>query len=116
MVFAVIAWPVVLGLMWLGRRQDELAAVQHAFEALTDPERLRRKRAGYRRGTLAVVALLAAGDVYAGGRGWLLNDLPARSVGILLECICRGGDAGGECLVRRPARSAARSAGGGEVR
>lgn len=81
LVIAVVAWPVVLGLMWLGWRQDERAAVQHAIEALTDPERLRRKRAGYRRGTLVVVALLAAGCVCAGGRGWLLNDLPAQYVG-----------------------------------
>lgn len=91
MVFAVIAWPAVLGLMWLGLRQDGRAAVQHAVEALTDPEKLRRKRAGYRRGTLAVVALLAAGCVYAGGRGWLLNDLPAQSVGYFLYAFAGAG-------------------------
>lgn len=84
LVFAVVAWPVVLGLLWLGRRQDEQAAVQHAVEALTDPEKLRRKRAGYRRGTLVVVALLGTGCVYAGARGWLLNGLPAQYVGYTL--------------------------------
>lgn len=77
--------------MWLGWRQDERAAVQHAIEALTDPERLRRKRAGYRRGTLVVVALLAAGCVCAGGRGWLLNDLPAQYVGYFLYAFAGAG-------------------------
>lgn len=84
LVFAVIAWPVVLGLMWLGQRRDERVAVQPAIETLTDPEKLRRTRSGYRRGTLVIVALLGTGCVYAGAGGWLLNGLPAQSVGYML--------------------------------
>lgn len=89
--FAVGAWPAVPGLMWLGQRQDERAAVQHAIDSLTDPERLRQKRSGYHRGMQVVVALLAAGCVYAGGRGWLLNDLPAQYVGYMLHAFAGAG-------------------------
>ena len=46
LLFTIIVYPILLGLMWWSERLDEKAVVEHIVESLTTPENLRRKRLG----------------------------------------------------------------------
>jgi hypothetical protein len=84
LLFAIVVYPILLGLVWWSERLDEQAAVEHVVESLTAPERLRRKRRWWRRGSLAFFVGVAAWLAHAGHRGLQINFLPAQYVGYFL--------------------------------
>lgn len=84
LLFAIVVWPVLLGLMWWSERLNEQAAVEHVLESLTAPERLRQKRRWGRRAALAAVVGVAAGLLYAGNQGLEVETLPAQYLGYFL--------------------------------
>jgi hypothetical protein len=94
LLFCIVAYPVVIGLLWWSERLDEQLAVEHVIESLTAPEKLRRKRRWWRRGSLALMVGVAAWLIYDGRRGLLINSLPAQYVGYFLAVLATCGAAG----------------------
>jgi hypothetical protein len=87
LLFAVCAYPVVLGLMWCQEHADEKAAVQHAEESRTAPAQLRRKRQMWRQGSLTFIAVAAIGLAYYGRQGLMIDFLPAHYLGYFLMAL-----------------------------
>ncbi|QDU51256.1 hypothetical protein [Gimesia panareensis] len=81
LLFAIVVYPVLLILLWYSDRLEEREAVEHVIESLTEPERLRRKRRAWRRGSLIVFGIVALGMIYAGHQGWQIDLLPAHYLG-----------------------------------
>lgn len=81
LLFTIVVYPVLLVLLWYSDRLEEREAVEHIIESLTAPERLRRKRRSWRRGSLFVFWCVALGMVYAGHQGWKIDLLPAHYLG-----------------------------------
>lgn len=94
LLFAIVVYPILLGLTWWSGRLDEQWAVEHATESLTAPERLRRKRRWWRRGSLAFFAGVAAWLVYSGHRGLQVGFLPAQYFGYCFFVLAALGAAG----------------------
>jgi hypothetical protein len=59
LLFTIVAWPVLIGLMWYSKRLDERMVVEHVVESITAPEKLRRKRVMWRRGSLVFLVSVA---------------------------------------------------------
>jgi hypothetical protein len=78
----------------LSHRLDGKMEVEHAIESITAPEKLRRKRVLWRRGSLAFLVGVASALVYFGTRGLRIQLLPAQYVGYLLFALATLGAAG----------------------
>lgn len=94
LLFTVVAYPIVLGLMWWSEHLEQKEQIEHAIASVMDPDGLRRKRHYGRQGALAVLALVAAGFIYAGYQGLRLDFLPAQYLGYLLMAFTVAGAAG----------------------
>lgn len=94
LLFTIVVYPIVLGLMWWSEHLEERAEVEHVVESLTAPDRLRRKRRWWRRAALAALTAVAAGLVYAGYRGLQIDFLPAQYLGYFLFGFAALGAAG----------------------
>lgn len=84
LLFTIVFYPVLLGLLWWSDRLDEQAIVEHVIESLTAPEKLRLKRRGWRRGALVFLVGVAACLVYFGNQGLRIDFLPAQYLGYFL--------------------------------
>jgi Ca2+/Na+ antiporter len=73
LLFTIVIYPVLLGLLWWNDRLEEQEAIEHLIESFTEPERLRRKRRLWRRSSLVFFFGLAVAFVYAGlsTRAWI---------------------------------------------
>ena len=87
LLFTIVVYPVLLGLMWWYERQEEEAAIEHIVESVLQPEALLRKRVWWRRFSMFVLILAAAGLVYFGNRGLHLDFLPAQYLGYFLYAL-----------------------------
>lgn len=94
LLLTVCMYPVLLGLMWWSDRLDERAAVEHLIESLTAPERLRRKRRWWRRGSLVFFVCVAAVLVHFGNQGLRIDFLPAQYIGYFFLILAALGAAG----------------------
>ena len=94
LVFTIAVYPILLFLLWCSERLDEQAAVEHAVESLTAPERLRRKRRRWRRIVLGGLVAFAAWLVYSGHRGMHVDFIPAQYLGYLLFAFAALGASG----------------------
>ncbi|HUE69451.1 MAG TPA: hypothetical protein VMP01_01070 [Pirellulaceae bacterium] len=94
LLFTVVAYPVILGLMWWSERLEEKEQIEHAIASVMDADGLRRRRRFWRRGALAVLAVVAAGFIYAGFEGLRVDFLPAQYLGYLLMAFTVAGAAG----------------------
>lgn len=84
LLFTILVYPLLLGLLWWRERLEGRAAVEHVIESLTEPERLRRKRQWGRLGASAFLVAVATGLVISGNRGLLINAFPAQYLGYIL--------------------------------
>jgi O-antigen/teichoic acid export membrane protein len=87
LLFAVCAYPVVLGLMWWQERADEQAAIEHEEKSKSAPERLRRERQMWRQSSLVCIAAAAIALVYFGRQGMVIEFLPAHYLGYFLMAL-----------------------------
>lgn len=94
LLFTIVIYPVLLGLLWWNDRIEEQAAIEHLVESITEPERLRRKRRSWRRGSLVFFFGLAVAFVYAGHRGVQVEFLPAHYLGYFFFAVTALGVAG----------------------
>tara|TARA_R110002095_G_scaffold188226_2_gene165505 strand:- start:1181 stop:1687 length:507 start_codon:yes stop_codon:yes gene_type:complete len=94
LLFTIVIYPVLLGLLWWNDRLEEQAVVEHVIESITEPERLRRKRRSWRRGSLVFFFGVAIAFVYAGHQGVQVDLLPAHYLGYFFFVIASLGVAG----------------------
>ncbi|MCA9016736.1 MAG: hypothetical protein KDA77_15490 [Planctomycetaceae bacterium] len=94
LLFTIIIYPVLLGLLWWSDRLEEQEYVEHVIESITEPERLRRKRRSWRRNSLVFFFGLAVAFVYAGHRGVQIELLPAHYLGYFFLVVTALGVAG----------------------
>jgi len=84
LLFVVIAYPVLLLLLWKTERLDEKAQIEHVVESITVPDKLRKKRYRWRRITIYGTILVAALLIYLGIRGVKMDFVPTQYIGCLL--------------------------------
>ncbi|QDT43661.1 hypothetical protein Pan241w_37630 [Gimesia alba] len=94
LLFTIIVYPVLLGLLWWSDRLEEQEAVEHLIESITEPERLRRKRRVWRRGSLIFFFGISVAFVYAGHQGVVIELLPAHYLGYFFFVVTALGVAG----------------------
>ena len=94
LLFGVVAYPVVLGLMWWQKRSDQEFIEQHLEESQSAPEKLRQRRRNWRKGSLVFFAAVSLFLIYEGHRGLLINFLPAQYLGYVFIGVAVLGMAG----------------------
>ncbi len=93
-LFCVVAYPVVLGLLWWQRKSEITTARKDAIEREDRPAEFTRKRNIYRMIVLAILFIVSAGLIVAGFRGWLLSGIPAQYLGYAMLVFTVAGLAG----------------------
>ncbi|WP_166820674.1 hypothetical protein [Thalassoroseus pseudoceratinae] len=94
LLFAVVAWPIVLGLAWLGQKSDEKFVADHIAESISAPRQLLQKRCRWRLISLGFLLVVGLACVFAGHHGWEFESLPAYWLGYLLLLIAGLGAVG----------------------
>lgn len=84
LLFTIVAYPIVLWLLWFSDKMEEQAAVDYVVESLTEPEQLRRKQRRWRRWTLTVLFAVSAFLMFVGKQGWEFNGVPTHYIGYFL--------------------------------
>ncbi len=84
LLFAVVAWPIVVWLQWLSQKSEEQFVADHIAESISAPRQLLSKRRRWRVISLGFLLVLGLACVFAGHRGWEFESLPAYWLGYLL--------------------------------
>lgn len=84
LLFTIIAYPIVLWLLWANDSMEQQAAVEHIVESLTEPEQLRRKQRRWRGWSLTGLFAVSAFLAVMGKQGWELNGVPTQYIGYFL--------------------------------
>lgn len=84
LAFSIVAWPVLLGLMWLSRHFDQQIVTEYLEESVSAPQKLIRKRERWRAVSLGFLLVFGLVCVFAGHQGWQFDSLAADWLGYLL--------------------------------
>ena len=94
LLFCVVGYPIVLGLLWYQQKSEVRAELEEAIERETEPEKNRRKRIRYRRFALFFTFVISVSFIVSGFRGWLIDGFPAHYLGYLLMLFTAAGIGG----------------------
>lgn len=94
LLFTIVAYPMIIGLMWWQQKLDRDAEVDHVVRSIVEPDEYRVKRERYRRISLFVVGAIAAWLTFEGQRGLDIGGVPAQYAGYGLFAFAMLGFAG----------------------
>ncbi|MFO1004901.1 MAG: hypothetical protein U0929_02990 [Planctomycetaceae bacterium] len=84
LLFLVFGYPLVLFLLWSENRSMVKHIEREAIEIQNNPEKVRVRRARWRRGSLVLFAIAGGAAIYFGNVGLLVNGLPAQYLGYFI--------------------------------
>ena len=84
LLFLVAGYPLVLFLIWFEHRNAPRAFARDVVERLSEPEKVKARRAMWRRGSLVALTAASGAAIYFGNRGLLIEGLPAQYIGYFL--------------------------------
>lgn len=84
LLFAVVAWPIVVWLLWLSKKSDDQFVADHIAESISAPRQLLKKRRRWRSFALGFLLIFGLVCVFAGHQGWEIDAFPAYWLGYLL--------------------------------
>ncbi|MCA9041221.1 MAG: hypothetical protein KDA65_12785 [Planctomycetaceae bacterium] len=90
-LFAVGAWPIMLGLSLWSFKHDHKMAVTEAKQRMREPEKLLRERELQRKISIFFLVGVALLAIYFGRQGWRIEPFPLQYLGYLFLLVASAG-------------------------